>query len=89
MILYYILQFYFPFSAWDILRKPDIGMDNLKAVLPNDLVSEIYSNQALALRLHIEARYNDVVQRQMEEVLDIQKSESLQLPHDLPYHKYV
>ena len=74
-------------SAWDILRKPDVTIDSLKEIFPDHLVSLIYDNKALALRLQIEARYSDMAKKQMEEVVDVQKSESLLLPPDIPYHK--
>lgn len=62
-------------------------LDDLYEVLPGTVCSTLTGNKALALRLKIEGYYGKLVERQQEEVLDIQRSDSLQLPIDLPYHK--
>jgi len=62
-------------------------VDDLKPVLPAHVISLIYSRRALAHRLKVEASYFLLTKIQKEEAEDVQKSDSLLLPPDIPYHE--
>ncbi len=66
---------------------PGVTLADIQDMLPERVQSVIASNKALALRLKTESHYSVLVQLQMEEVASVQKSDSLLLPVDLPYHQ--
>ena len=62
-------------------------MATLAEALPEQLSCLALANRAMAFRLDVEGHYSDMVNKQREEVMDISRSEALQLPLDIPYHK--
>ena len=75
-----------PCSAWELLSHQDITVSRLSSALPSELGS-LREDPTLVRRLDIEGHYSAMVSRQEYEVESIKKSEGMQLPLDLPYHK--
>lgn len=77
-----------PHSAWSLLLSPEVTVARLAEALPEQLSCLGSDNsRALAFRLDVEGHYSDMVSKQKEAVMDISRSDALQLPPDIPYHK--
>lgn len=68
-------------SALDLLRYPEIGMDDLKSLWPQlgDIPADIIE------QLEIDGRYAGYIQRQEADISAFRRDEALQLPKDLDY----
>lgn len=73
-----------PVSALDILKHEEVDMESLAKVVP-DLFKKYTQCRELAERLKIEATYESVVFHQLQEIKEVQRDETLQLPKDLDY----
>jgi tRNA U34 5-carboxymethylaminomethyl modifying enzyme MnmG/GidA len=58
----------------------------LAGAFPSEL-GHISEDEVLSARLDIEGHYDVMVSQQQEDVMDVRRSEALQLPADIPYHK--
>uniref|UniRef100_G1SV87 5-taurinomethyluridine-[tRNA] synthase subunit MTO1, mitochondrial n=1 Tax=Oryctolagus cuniculus TaxID=9986 RepID=G1SV87_RABIT len=73
-----------PVSALDVLKHEEVDMESLAKVVP-DLFKKYTQCRELAERLKIEAAYESVVFHQLQEIKEVQRDETLQLPKDLDY----
>ena len=74
-------------SAWEMLLIPEVTVATLAAALPEQLECLCGCSKALAFRLDVEGHYSKMVSKQKEEVMDLSRSDALQLPANVPYHK--
>lgn len=70
-------------SALDLLRYPEIGMDDLKSLWPE--LAEIPAD--IIEQLEIDGRYAGYIQRQEADITAFRRDEALQLPKDLDYSR--
>ena len=73
-------------SAWWVLQRPGVDVSKLAELFPE--LGHLAEQPALVRRLEIESHYSNMITKQESEVVDMRRSEALQLPPDLPYHKY-
>lgn len=58
----------------------------LTEAFPAEL-GHLMEDRVLLARLDIEGHYDVMVGKQEEEVMDVRRSEAMQLPSDIPYHQ--
>jgi tRNA uridine 5-carboxymethylaminomethyl modification enzyme len=75
--------------ALDLLRRPELGYDDLNLVAPANDAAAWRSDERLAeqvkLQVDVQAKYSGYLQRQLDEIERQQRNENLRLPHDLDY----
>ena len=75
--------------AFDLLRRPELGYDDLNLVAPASGAGAWRSDQRLAeqvkLQVDVQAKYSGYLQRQLDEIERQQRNENLRLPHDIDY----
>lgn len=73
-----------------MLSIADVNVTKLAEAFPTELghLAEDGGDQTLMRRLEIEGHYSAMVSKQESQVIDVRRSEAMQLPIDLPYHKW-
>ncbi|XP_074642568.1 5-taurinomethyluridine-[tRNA] synthase subunit MTO1, mitochondrial-like [Tubulanus polymorphus] len=72
-------------SAFDLLGTNDVTCEMLAAAVPDDF-NMIVENPQVALKLKIQAMYDNSLKEQMQQIEEVKKEEKLLLPEDLDYH---
>src|SRR5690606_37201048 len=68
-------------KVFDLLRRPELGIETLKHVLPSDYDHEIYE----LLEIHV--KYDGYIKKAQREADKILRFESRHIPIDLDYHR--
>jgi len=75
--------------ALDLLRRPELGYDDLNLVAPASDVAAWRSDERLTeqvkLQVDVQAKYSGYLQRQQDEIERQQRNENLRLPNDIDY----
>jgi tRNA uridine 5-carboxymethylaminomethyl modification enzyme len=75
--------------ALDLLRRPELGYEDLNLVAPANDAAAWRSDERLAeqvkLQVDVQAKYSGYLQRQLDEIERQQRNENLRLPHDIDY----
>ncbi len=70
-----------PVYLYELLRRPEIRMENLKAVVPSlDAFAEEVLDQ-----VQIQVKYEGYLKRQEEEIASFERLESVPIPRDIDY----
>ncbi|RTL57692.1 MAG: tRNA uridine-5-carboxymethylaminomethyl(34) synthesis enzyme MnmG [Rhodocyclaceae bacterium] len=72
------------YSLFDLLRRPEVSYQSL-LTLPD--AGEAQTDAAVVEQIEIQAKYQGYIDRQQEEVLKAQASETLRMPADLDYRE--
>ena len=68
-------------TIWELLRRPEIGMDDLvKAGLVSEEIEEEIRSQ-----LEIECKYEGYIKKQVEQVERFERMEAKRIPEDIDY----
>jgi tRNA uridine 5-carboxymethylaminomethyl modification enzyme len=74
--------------AFDLLRRPELGYDDLKVVAP-PAAADWHSDEALSeqvrLQVEVQAKYSGYLKRQSDEIERQIRHEELRLPADIDY----
>jgi tRNA uridine 5-carboxymethylaminomethyl modification enzyme len=75
--------------ALDLLRRPELGYDDLSLVAPAVDAAAWRSDERLTeqvkLQVDVQAKYSGYLQRQHDEIERQQRNENLRLPNDIDY----
>lgn len=69
-----------------MLLHHEVDTARLAETFPKEL-GHLAEDRVLANRLDIEGHYSTMVTKQQSDVMDVRRSETMQLPLDIPYHK--
>jgi tRNA uridine 5-carboxymethylaminomethyl modification enzyme len=74
-------------SAWSVLKNSSTPPLSQLALKHTDIFSSLQGNIHLCQRLHIQAHYEDLIERQLSEIRWIEREENLTIPRQIPYER--